>query len=323
MRREHAAATMFNSEAEFQEAGRVFAEAIETLSELGDQLGLAEAYRWQGAWFGREGRTAERHAAYERALAAAEASGNRLMRRNVMEAVAYALYQGPAPVDEAIRRCEEMIHSNDGDRALEAGIGRFMAALVAMAGRAEEAVELHERSLRVLDEMNITGTPVPWRYAAAETREYAGDRAGAIRELTWRPLKVSALAMVASYWRALLYCDEGRWDKAERRLAHGAQVPVPTRFRPEAPLRLAAEARIAAHHGRSAEALTLAHRAVELADLSDMLNLRGRVWAASAEVGESAGEGAAADAALARALQLYEQKGNVAAAAALRATANA
>src|SRR5262249_17720596 len=102
-------------------------------------------------------------------------------------------------------------------------------------------------------------------------------------------------------------------------LAYGAEVPIPTQFRPEAPLRLAALARVAAHDGRNADAVALARHAVELADLSDMLNLRARVWKAYAAAHRAARDIAAADAAVATALELYRQKGNVAAAAALRA----
>jgi DNA-binding SARP family transcriptional activator len=316
-------APIFEPGTDFQELARIFEDAIETLTELGDHRGLAEAYRYQGAMFGREGRTAERHAAYERALAAAEASGNWLTRRNVMEAISYALYQGPTPVVQAIARCEEMIRSSPDDTVLEAGIGRFMCALVAMDGRSDQAIELLERSLRVFEERAIMWT-VPWQYSAAEAREYAGDRAGAIRTLdAWwrlRPDAPFALTMVAGYQLALLHCDEGRWDEAESCLAYGAEVPIPTQFRPEAPLRLAALARVAAHDGRHADAVRLARQAVEHGDLSDMLNLRARVWKAHAEAHRAAGDIAEADGAVATALELYEQKGNVAAAAALQAT---
>ena len=54
--------------------------------------------------------------------------------------------------------------------------------------------------------------------------------------------------------------------------------------------------------------------------LSDNLNLRARAWLALAEVQRAAGDGAEADAAVAEAIRLYEAKGNVAAAAAVRAT---
>ena len=49
--------------------------------------------------------------------------------------------------------------------------------------------------------------------------------------------------------------------------------------------------------------------------------MRARIWLALAEVQRAAGDAAEADAAVATALELYEQKGNVAAAERLRASA--
>jgi hypothetical protein len=59
--------------------------------------------------------------------------------------------------------------------------------------------------------------------------------------------------------------------------------------------------------------------AVEVADRSDRLNLRGRVWVALAQMRRDGGEPAEAEDAIAAALRLYEAKGNVAAAAHVRA----
>ena len=103
----------------------------------------------------------------------------------------------------------------------------------------------------------------------------------------------------AAYQLALLYCDEGRWEDAERCLAYGRDVPVPAYFRHEAVLGLAARARLAAHRGRLAEAVRSRERAVELAERSDMLNLRARVWLALAEVQQTQRRAAEADAAVA------------------------
>jgi hypothetical protein len=82
--------------------------------------------------------------------------------------------------------------------------------------------------------------------------------------------------------------------------------------------RAAAAGRLAAHRGDLAEAVRLADRGVAVADGTDMLNMRALAWLALAEVQETAGKSAEADAAHATALALYEQKGNVAAAEQLR-----
>jgi hypothetical protein len=54
-----------------------------------------------------------------------------------------------------------------------------------------------------------------------------------------------------------------------------------------------------------------------------MLNLRGRVWEALAEVLRANGDGTESEAAVAEAIRLYEAKGNLAAAGAVRARLSA
>ena len=105
--------------------------------------------------------------------------------------------------------------------------------------------------------------------------------------------------MNAAYRLAALYCDQGRWDEAAECLAYGRDVARSDARSSTATFRLAAEARLAAHRGELAEALTLAQRAVERAERSDMLNLRARAWLALAEVQRARGATAEADAAVA------------------------
>jgi tetratricopeptide (TPR) repeat protein len=274
---------------------------------------------------------AERLAHLERLLAAWEAIGSRGGRRAATGFIASTLCQGPVLVGDAIRRCEGLILKDPSDRALEAIVTGRMSALVAMAGRAEEALALAERSSLGLGELGIILPTLVTRDAVAEAKEYAGDRAGATeeREATQRKFeeiytgRPNARAISAAYKLALLYCDESRWEDAERQLAYGPELPVPVHFRQEAALRLAGRARVAAHNGRHGEAVGLATKAAELADQSDMLNLRGRLWETHAEVHSAAGDSTEANASLAKALLLYQQKGNLAAAERLRSTVRA
>jgi len=246
----------------------------------------------------------------------------------VISTLTSALCDGPEPVGGAIHRCEELLESAGDDRLLDATINRRLSALLAMAGRVDEATERVRRSDRIFaDRPNPEGGA--HRILAAETKELTGDLAGAEHDLRemWTfycdhaPHDPDVNAMTPAYHLALLYCDQGRWDDAGRCLEYGRDVPVPAYFRREAVLALAARARLTAHRGDPAEALGLAQHAVELADQSDMLNLRGRLWAACAEVHRAAGRHVEADAAFATAVRLYEAKGNVAAAASLRAAA--
>jgi DNA-binding SARP family transcriptional activator len=298
-------------------------EALETFRQLGDERGLALAGRRVALVLFRDGRLADCCAAYEEALVHAEASGDEAMRRQVAGGLAYALCFGPAPASEAIRRCRGLRKTAGDNRALEAAVDRCLGALLAMAGEFEAARQHLERSSPVLDQLGLL--PASWVYllAAAHAKLLMGDRAGAEEDLKarWHRFRElgsgpDAVAMQSAYYLAQLYCDEGRWKEAERCLAYGADVPEPGSFLPQTVFGLAGRARLAAHRGELAEALALARRAVELAEPTDMLNHRATIWLALAEVQRAANE--LPDAAVAEALRLYEAKGNVTAAAALR-----
>jgi DNA-binding SARP family transcriptional activator len=307
---------------------RAIAEgALETFRQLGDERGLALAGRQLGLARFREGRMAECCTVYEEALRHAVACGDRDTRRRVAGGLCYALSVGPAPVGEAIRRCEELRQDGRDDNALVAVADRFLAVLLAMAGRFDEARDHLDRSSAFLDELNLASPSWTYRSGSALARLLFGDRAGAQRDLEarWKWFRElgdftpNAIGMQSAYLLALLYCDDGRWDDAERCLAYGADLPEPGFFLNEGALGLAGRARLAAHRGELAEALGLGRRAVELVDTSDMLTIRALVWLALAEVQRAAGE--PAEDSVAEALRLYDAKGNVAAGAQLRTAA--
>jgi tetratricopeptide (TPR) repeat protein len=198
-----------------------------------------------------------------------------------------------------------------------------------MAARSAEARDCLERSSLVLDELDSVVHAWVYRRIAAYTKELLGDLAGAEQEQAakWvglqdeRPSGHSARALQAVYELGLLYCSAGRWDDAEQCLVHGREVPEPVFYRPEAVLRLALEARVAANRGAADDAVTLVRRAVERLEGSDLLNWRARLWRVRAEVERDIGREAEAAVAVGRALELYDAKGNIAAAAQLRGPA--
>jgi tetratricopeptide (TPR) repeat protein len=298
--------------------------ALATFADLGDPRGLAIAGRRLGMALRRGGRMTESRAVLEEALEHANDAGGWTARRQVIGTLTYVLCDGPTPVAEAIRRCEELRDSGPRDLELDAVVNRSLAALLAMAGRLDEARELGASSSRLLDPNTFNVHSSVYRIIAAEQKELCGDRAGAEDDLIakWeqfgRRPSTDARAMHAAYHLALLYCDDGRWDEAEHWLEYGEEIPVPEHFLHEAVLGLAARARVVAHRGRVDEGLALARRGVSLAEQGEMPNLTARTWLALAEVERRSGRASEADAAVAPALRLYEEKGNVTAAAALR-----
>jgi class 3 adenylate cyclase/tetratricopeptide (TPR) repeat protein len=314
-----------------EEMVAVAEEAIETFEALGDTLGLAEAGLMLSEALGRAGRRAESFAATDRALAHAQAAEATGIRRLIINKLAERITGGGTTAQDAIARLEELRDENRDDRMLEAVIGRQLSFALAMTGRFEEARAQLEASTPVLDEADLTD--VTWansRWMVSHTLELVGDTAAAEQNLiaVWHHFRdsrgeaSSSRAMNAAAQLALLYCDQRRWDEAAVYLSYGEEVDraPPVRGKVYTYYRLAARARVAAHAGHHADAVELARTAVELAGAHNFsLNVEARVWLAVAEVQRAAGNTAEADAAVAKALELYEQKGNVAAVARLRA----
>ena len=125
-------------------------EAIRTFEQLDDPRGLAAAENLLGHALGREGRTEEATAALERALAHAEAAGDRVMRRQP---------SGRSRIGSATARRRSARRST-ARRAPTLDPGRpragcrtapCLALLLAMAGRFDEAREHILASDPVLD----------------------------------------------------------------------------------------------------------------------------------------------------------------------------
>jgi hypothetical protein len=301
-------------------------EAIETLEQLGDPAGVALARRLLALCRWRGGNATEGLAELERALAAADASGNQFALRRVVTTMGGVLYDGPVTVGEATRRCEQLFGTYGSDLVMEAVITRFLSLFLAMAGRVDEARDSVERSSVVLNELEHVTSWV-YRRVAAETKRLLGDDHGAEQELIerWRSLRhlredgADGRAITAACKLSLLYAAEDRWEEAAEHLTYARDVPDPVFFRPDSVLLLAARARLAAHRGESADAFELAGRAVELANRTDLLDLRALLWVELAQVCRSSDRPAQADIAEVEALRLYEEKGNLADAAQLRA----
>jgi tetratricopeptide (TPR) repeat protein len=314
-----------DSALDMEEARTVAETAIATLEQVGSARDLAVARRYHALTLQALARFGESVPVLERALADADASGDRLVRRRVAGALGHSICGEPTPVADEMHRIEELLRSTAGDSILTAILERFLAFHYAMAGRFDDGRQALRTSSPILDEVHHDNIVWTYRWTAALARELVGDRAGAEHELRerWRSFdelgeqETDDRAMLSAYLLALLYCDGGRWDEAEECLAYGRSVST---TRPHtAAFRLAGEARVAAHRSRSEEALALARRGIASAETGDNLNFRARTWLALAEVQRAAGESPVA--AVAEALRLYEEKGNVAAAEQLRAAA--
>jgi DNA-binding SARP family transcriptional activator/tetratricopeptide (TPR) repeat protein len=308
-------------------------EAIRTFEELGDTRGLAAAEHLLGHALGREGRDEECLAALDRALAHAEAAGDQVMLRHIVGRFCRRLCDGGAFVAEATDRLEKLRSYTRSDPALDAGLRRYLAFALAMSGRPEEAWDHIRASNPILEEVVESDLAMTSRLEVAEAMVLLGDLAAAESELAalfssmrdsrGRGPESRALRVAGEV--ALLLCDQGRWDDAAGYLEYGREVDTldPVRGKMYPIVRLAARGRLAAQGGELTEALAFAERAVECGENTDYLNYVARAWLALAEVRRAGGEAESADAAVARAIELYERKGNIVAAERLRQTTGA
>jgi DNA-binding SARP family transcriptional activator len=318
------AASHFGSE----EWRRDVEDVILDLTDVGDDVGLS------GAWFmlaqadRRHGRVESACAALERALVHADAAGNMRLRSSVISDLMHALCAGPTPVGDAIRRCEELRLASRGQPVVEAIVERALSLLSAMAARRGDARKYELRAGAVLDQLDDRHSAFLTRVrSAADAQLLLGNVAASEQHLLagWERYARDDdsepdryIAALAASKLAMLNCDLGRWDEAARWLSPDKALSTPYA---ELVLGPAALARLTAHRDEPGEALTLARTAVEIADESDLLTLKARVQLGLAEVLTKSGQGKEADIAVETAIVLYENKGNVAAAARLRGTA--
>ena len=243
-------------------------QAIETFRELGDQLGTRQRRAAARPRPCRPGPYHESLAAHERALAHADAAGDQVARRRNLASLGAGLCGGSTPVAEGIRRCEELREAYRDDRVLEAVLTRFLSLLYAMAGRSEDALESARASSRVLDELQERTQSLI--HAALRRRG-----AGAGRRPGRRRARVDGeVAAVPRPRRQRTRPGRGRRPPpsspasiatraAGRRPPTCSPTAATSRTGWHADAGTIARARLAAHRGEHAEALTLIERAVE------------------------------------------------------------
>jgi class 3 adenylate cyclase len=298
-------------------------EAVAVLEGLGDERGLARAWRLVGYERFVRCRIEQAEEAISRAIEHAVAAGDERLEAYGRGLLTAAAFWGPLPAPAGIERCRRQLAEADGNRYVEASARCALGALVAMQGRFEEA--RHEVG---------RGTAIAASFGRAYLSAVYSQFAAAVELLAGRPDAAEAVLadadralerlgetgersnIAADLAHALLAQDRqaeaARWADTCRSLAARDDLYAQVRWR-------GASARVLAAQDRQAEAGRLAGEAVALAERTDMLNLRA---AALLDLGATARAGGRPDdeaAATRRALALYERKGNLAAAAAVRA----
>ncbi|HWX08891.1 MAG TPA: hypothetical protein VNY33_02840, partial [Gaiellaceae bacterium] len=244
------------------------------------------------------------------ALPHALESGDEQEHARVADLLCTALMFGPAHVNEAIDRVEKILASAGRNAVLRAHVSTSLAGLLAMRGDVERARALCVEAGAVYEELGLRLYKVGWTDIVASVEALAGDAQAAVDALRNGYAVVDAGgqdSLRARFATLLAFQLADNGDQAAARffaeVAETAAVPLDD----DSTARLlAAQALLATE---TPDGGRLARDAVIASERTDNLNLQGAMHLTLARV-----TGDPLEAEVAK--QLFEAKGNVAAAAA-------
>jgi DNA-binding SARP family transcriptional activator/tetratricopeptide (TPR) repeat protein len=298
------------------EVRRTAQQALAVFEDLGDDSGLARAWRLAGYVDWNACHFAAAAKAYERQLFHARRAEDEHAELDATSFLIAALYYGPTPAHDAIARIDELTAKMD-DRALEANALALapLAGLHTMEGHFEEGRSLYERSQAICRELGLTLWIANATMKAREIHLLAGDVDGAERELRWgydtldqMGEKAGRSTLAANLAEALY--QQARYDEAEEVVRTALEESSPEDVATQVMGR-AVMAKILGVKGVHDEAEQTAREAVALAERTDDLFTLGQAHMALAEVHMLAERREEAIEALEAAAEASDRKGNL------------
>jgi len=290
-------------------------KAIPLFEELGDDRALGRTWlRVAYVRGGVLGNNRERQEAAERALVHYRRSG--WSPATCLGELGAALYHGPTPVAEAVRRCEELLEDAVSDRASAENVLVFKGGLESMRGRFGEARQLVTTARSTFEEIGLTTTIANFCGAMSGAIEMDdGDYVTAeaiLRESCESLEQMQEHALLASRAAELAeaLCALGRFDEAAQWILLSQRHTGSDDMDAQSACR-AVSALVKAGTGALDEAEELSRAAVALAETTDMLNRRGRTLLVLAEVLRLQGRVEEAAQPIEEASRMFERKGNL------------
>ena len=297
-----------------EDVQQVAEEAIEIFTEAGDEIGLAQAWSHLSRVHLISSRWGAASEALEQALVHARRAGNRREEAVILGQLALSLYWGPAPVQDAISRCERMLAETGHDPAVAARVTVSIAGLEAMRGRFERARDLYWQSKETLAELGLKPWLAAHTLALASIETLAGDPGAAEDELRFGVETLDELGLQSSFSTlastlARTSFEQGRWEEAEQ-LVERARHAAPSDDIASEVLWRTAHASLLVARGDLDSAERHARDATRLAEGTDALNLRADSLVDLARVLAARGQPDGTAASLEEAVRLYRLKGN-------------
>jgi ATP/maltotriose-dependent transcriptional regulator MalT len=293
------------------------------LEELGDDRVLAYAYRLlltgdlMAARFDAASELAQRAGLHARR------AGDRATELDALFWSFAGVTFGSTSVEEGIKRADDLLAEYGDSPRAEAAILPAVASLSAAAGRFDEARRAASRMKAIYEDLGMMLSLHATAMVRAPIEVLAGDLATAEAELRAGSDGLAKLGE-RSYFStiAVMLADvvyrQGRHDEAEEIARTGAEAAAADDVSTQALWR-SVQARVCARRGEHDEALRLMRESIALWEATDGIEFRGDALVAFAEVLQLGGRAPEAQEPLQRAIELYEQKGNVVSARATRA----
>jgi class 3 adenylate cyclase/tetratricopeptide (TPR) repeat protein len=301
------------------EIERVTDEVIPELEELGDDLGLAKAWRLLSDVHVMASRFEARAEALERAITHARRVPE---ARSELDAylghLVQALHWGPTPATEGIERCREFLAAAGESPALRAMLNAALGAMLACQGHFEEARRLYAESVELNERLGLTFRKAVWALFGAEIELLAGDPPAAEAELqraydTLEAMGESGARAVVAAVLAHALCVQERDDESWELVGLTEEITDPSDLFPQV-LERTTKARLLVRQNAAGPAEEIAREALALAESTDCLALHAHARLALATALSHSGRHDEARELLDQARAIHEAKGNVVAA---------
>jgi tetratricopeptide (TPR) repeat protein len=291
-------------------------EATSAFEELGDEQGLARAWRAQAQALYWMGHRDDAVAAAERALYFAERIGDMQEGAQARGLVVASLVDGTTPIPKAIRRCEEILASADIWPQSAAHTKRKLSMLYSMQGEVGEGRRLIDEAVEIYEEL---GLPLPLAAAigfeSAGVHWIEGDLAAAeddVRravDLLTAMNEKGVLSTLAARLADILCRQDRPQGEVEDLLRLSEDLAAADDWLTHLTIKHV-RARLLARRGEFAEAVSLARDALALAEGTD--DPESQAWESVelAEILVLAGRPAEAEPLLDAAIGLFEGKGH-------------
>jgi tetratricopeptide (TPR) repeat protein len=255
------------------------------------------------------------------ALIHAEHAGGRREIADTLASLAPPTLVGPRPVEDAIGVCRDILERGRGSARVESHANMALAVLEAMTGRFEAARRRYQETASVLEDRGLTTLLASVRMYSGMVELLSADYEAAERELRLGNDELAAvghsayLSTTAAFLAKPLY-ELGRFDEAFEMTRASEEAASPDDIASHVIWR-GTRAKLLAREGDTG-AVELAQEAVELVGQTDLVNIAADAYADLAETLRLLGHEDDASEPRERALELYQAKGNLASAAAMR-----